>query len=506
MSRLLVLVPAVLWFLWLDTAQPGSAQPLGLALFLGGLFVTVLSAAYAALRGARLDAGSFGGAKLAPAFEALHRLSLPALLAWFGMGLFVFGWGDAALSLTHMPQLPSLRTPGLALATLPIYGVWAFLLAAEYPAYRRRRESRALEDLDRGLPVYPPSRALRFWNLAVRTRLLFALIPLLLLMAVRDCAMVLMWALEMRLNTQTETWLFVLSALAVIAISPELVRRLLPTRSLDAGALRNRLETLCARTGLPMRDILVWDTGGGMVNAAVIGFLPRLRYVLLTDVLLDTMTPVQIEAVFGHEIGHVKHRHLLWYFVFLAGMTLFFAGPVEALWRAAAPETLLGSNLAEPVEVALGVASLLLVFSLFGLLSRCFERQADIFAARMVQAQVEEASAGGGTAPRSAPPAFAGPVGCAGADIFSSSLQQAARLNNLPVDIVRRGRGPMALLSRASDQLAHYFHGTIRSRIDYLDHLARRPTQAYRFDLTILAVKACVLVITAASAAFLMLG
>lgn len=499
MSRLVVLVPAILWFLWLDTAEPAGAEPLGSALFLGGLALALLTAAYAAVRGSRTG----GGRRRAPSLlRNLHRLAQPVLLGWFAVGLFVLGWGHAVVGMTHVGSLPGLRAPALLVATMPVYLAWAFLLAAEYPTYRQRRESRLLEDVEQGLPVYPPPSAARFWSLAVRQRLLFALVPLLLLMVARDVTMLALWAAGAHLGPQIETWLFVISALVVIAISPELIRRLLPTRALPPGPLRDRLETLCQRTRLPMRDVLVWDTGGSMVNAAVVGFLPGMRYVLLTDVLLDSMTPPQIEAVFAHEIGHVKHRHLLWYFVFLAGMTLFFAGPAGALWERLVPAYLPGSTAETLIEYSLGAGSLLVVLALFGLLSRCFERQADVFAARTLQAQIDELDA------VQEPPAMRRKtlVGLAGADIFSSSLRQAARMNHLPLDVPRKGRGFVGWFNHAADQLAHFLHGTIRSRIDYLEHLGRRPQQTRSFDLSIVFVKTAVVVVTAGSASFLIVA
>ncbi len=56
-----------------------------------------------------------------------------------------------------------------------------------------------------------------------------------------------------------------------------------------------------------------------MVNACVTGILPGFRYVLLTDALIDSLTPHEIAAVFGHEIGHIAHRHLLYFGFFFMG-------------------------------------------------------------------------------------------------------------------------------------------------------------------------------------------
>ena len=56
-----------------------------------------------------------------------------------------------------------------------------------------------------------------------------------------------------------------------------------------------------------------------MVNACVTGILPRFRYVLLSDALIESLTPLEIAAVFGHEIGHIAHRHLLYFGFFFMG-------------------------------------------------------------------------------------------------------------------------------------------------------------------------------------------
>ena len=64
-------------------------------------------------------------------------------------------------------------------------------------------------------------------------------------------------------------------------------------------------------------EILLWQTNNNMGNAAVMGVVPQVRYILLSDLLLQTMTDRQIEAVFAHEAGHVVHRHIAWYGVFV---------------------------------------------------------------------------------------------------------------------------------------------------------------------------------------------
>src|SRR5262249_31183013 len=83
------------------------------------------------------------------------------------------------------------------------------------------------------------------------------------------------------------------------------------------GPLRQRLLAASRRLRFRCSNLLVWNTHGGVANAMVAGVFPFLRYVLFTDRLLEELTPEEVEAVFGHEVGHVKHHHMLCYLVFL---------------------------------------------------------------------------------------------------------------------------------------------------------------------------------------------
>ncbi len=105
----------------------------------------------------------------------------------------------------------------------------------------------------------------------------------------------------------------------VLAAAPFFVRMAWPTRSLPAGPLRRRLERIAQRLGFRFTDVLVWDTGFLMVNACVTGLLPGYRYVLLSDALIESLSPLEVAAVFGHEIGHVAHRHLAYFAFFFVG-------------------------------------------------------------------------------------------------------------------------------------------------------------------------------------------
>ena len=104
-----------------------------------------------------------------------------------------------------------------------------------------------------------------------------------------------------------------------------------------------------------------------MANAAVVGFLPSHRVVLLSDALLAQLGPAELAAVFAHEVGHVTRRHVwilgAWAlgFVLLADAGLRLVALDSAVWELAILGGLLG-----------------LGYLAFGFLSRRFELDADL--------------------------------------------------------------------------------------------------------------------------------
>ncbi|MBG80113.1 MAG: hypothetical protein CMJ39_05310 [Phycisphaerae bacterium] len=165
--------------------------------------------------------------------------------------------------------------------------------------------------------------------------------------------------------------LVLLVTAAIFIFAPLIMRAMLSVAPLEAGLLRDRLERICQRQGVPVRDILSWDTGAGLVNAAVVGILGRLRYILLTRSMIRWMPEHYVEAVMAHEVGHARCHHIPWLLASI--ITLVLA--LEVVWMAipAIPH----------VEGLLRLVSLVLILWLvFGWISRRFEWQADACAVR----------------------------------------------------------------------------------------------------------------------------
>ncbi len=291
-------------------------------------------------------------------------------------------------------------------------------------------------------------------------------------------------------ETQGSAWdqpvsLVVMGAMVLI-LAPAFVRLAWPTRSLPTGPLRDRLERLAVRVGFRCTDILVWDTNQVIVNAGVTGSLPWFRYVLLTDALVENLSPHEVAAVFGHEIGHIAHRHLVYFGFFILGsvgvLTLgeHAVGPLVRLLPASlttiseSPAWLswLGGDSIPATLVKTGVALLamgLYFLFAFGFVSRRFERQADVFGCRVVSCGLVDCpphadldgQEGVTTGPASVPLC---PVGIR---IFTNALSSVAMLN---------GMRPTAWSWR---------HGSIVRRIDFLEHLVGRPEAETRFQTEI---------------------
>src|SRR5262249_14438552 len=149
-------------------------------------------------------------------------------------------------------------------------------------------------------------------------------------------------------------------------------------KSFPEGPLRDRLLATAKRMKFRFTNLLIWNTRGHIANAMVAGPLPFPRYVLLSDRLVADLTPDEVEAVFGHEMGHVKHHHLWLYLTFL-GLSLVLLG---ALLLPSLNSWLDGRQDLQMAPFMVLICAYIFVF--FGFLSRRCERQADVYGCRAV--------------------------------------------------------------------------------------------------------------------------
>jgi heat shock protein HtpX len=151
--------------------------------------------------------------------------------------------------------------------------------------------------------------------------------------------------------------------------NPEVYRRIGPV-----------VSSLCQRMGLPMPKL--WVIPEQSPNAFATGRNPNHASVAVTAGILQLMSDSELEAVIGHELGHVKHRDILISSVaatmaaaitMLARMAFFFGGSRDSENRGGAAGALLMLILAP-------IAAMLIQMAI----SRSREFDADAAAAKYV--------------------------------------------------------------------------------------------------------------------------
>jgi heat shock protein HtpX len=77
----------------------------------------------------------------------------------------------------------------------------------------------------------------------------------------------------------------------------------------EAPELHGAIERLCVQANLPKPRVAIAQTT--MPNAFAVGRSPKRATVCATTGLLQLLTPVELEAVLGHELTHVQNRDVL---------------------------------------------------------------------------------------------------------------------------------------------------------------------------------------------------
>ena len=384
--QFLSVVAVVLALAWCDLAAPLNRVPTGYAI--GAMVGAQSLLAFVAWRASRrwvawIESGVDELRPLAADLErGRRRWQLIATLMSLGVMIavdwchLVHGWQFARV--VPLADDLLLLLPVLA----PLLVGWAFYFDVE----------RSLVEVygSRAIARPVPAGRMAYVGGELRRQLGLLLVPLVLLLAMQDVARLV----HPDLLDGPHAGVFWLAAGALLfLIFPWTLRAAWATTPLPAGELRGRLEALAVRCRARLSDIRVLSTHGGAANAAVAGPLRNLRYVFLTDTLLARLTDDEIEAVFAHELGHVRHRHLaLRLAVGFAPCATWLAARDWLLAQAAA-FPLAGIEPGTAVRAALGTnpvdwcaLALIVVATACGFLwcSRRWEHEADLFACRLL--------------------------------------------------------------------------------------------------------------------------
>jgi Zn-dependent protease with chaperone function len=403
------------------------------------------------------------------------------LFAVYILALLVFGWGWAVARLWQSPA--GTPWPGAELLVLAPFVVaqmlaWAVYYDAERASHLAAHHLLAAESHagawlererpGRGSPAAFGSRA-AYVLFQVRQKLALVFLPVLLLLIQKEL---------IRLFPETgQDWQGTINAAGIVAVllvfaaMPWIVRLVLGLKPLPDGPLRDRLEAVAGRLHFRCGNILVWHTRHGMANAMVIGIVPWIRYVVFTDRLLEDFTPEEIEAVLGHEIGHIRHHHMLYYFGFLTASVIVL-GWLGCFFRDDLKELLGLGNRQYLTDVPLVAVLLGYIFVVFGFLSRRCERQADVFGCRTVSCPQSDCRGHDGGLDLDQRGRGLCPTGI---NTFIRALEKVAVVNG-----ISRNRPGF---------LQSWQHSTIARRVEFLQRMLLDPGVEKRFQRRVALIK-----------------
>jgi STE24 endopeptidase len=366
------------------------------------------------------------------------------LVAGLG-GVVLVGYGRWVLEDLRLQPVPLV---GHALVFAPFIVALLLNWLLEYPFYRAMRARIAQEQLLAGAAARPGWTLREYLGYNLRHHLLFVAVPVGLILLLTDSLHLAGPYLPEKLAQTIVVGGSMLCTGAVFLAAPLLIVRIWRTGRLPAGRLRDDLQRICRQMRLKVRDLLIWRSGGMIANAGVMGLIGRVRYVLLSDALLEQMDDREIKAIFAHEAGHIVSHHLFYALLFAISSVTLCGAAGAAVEGAGLPEWA-----AQAVTFVLLAAAW--AFG-FGWISRRFERQSDVIAAWF--AAPDGPSGDGRITPE-------------GAAVFARSLERVAQLNGM------------------SPRQWNWRHGSIARRVEYIIYLGSTAGNRRDIDRVVRGIK-----------------
>jgi Zn-dependent protease with chaperone function len=223
------------------------------------------------------------------------------------------------------------------------------------------------------------------------------LFPWVLITLCYDILTLLTWpSLRRVYESAIGQFLFFALFLILLAIFlPPLIKYFWGCSPLPGSEKRKRIEEFFKTQGFRYREILRWPLlEGRVMTAGVMGLVPQFRYILITDSLLEVLSIKELEAVMGHEMGHIHYKHLLFYTLFVLGYMALSFGLFDIIFSLMVLQPWLYDLLNSQKQVHASlfylvlsvpiILSIVIYFRyLMGFFMRNFERQADLYSAKL---------------------------------------------------------------------------------------------------------------------------
>jgi len=228
-------------------------------------------------------------------------------------------------------------------------------------------------------------------NLRLNLPIVFPWVSLLLLY---DLLLLIPWpSFQLFLSEPAGEMIFFTLFLTVLMVfMPGLIQSWWGCEPFPASEKAQALRDFLRESGFKYRQMLKWPIfEGRMLTAGIMGLVPRYRYILITESLVDILSVEELKSVLAHEMGHVKYRHLFFYLFFFLGFMFLSFGLFDIfLYFLAAHPYFRNLLQAEGGDtnlfyLLLSLPILLTMFVYFryvmGFFMRHFERQADLYSA-----------------------------------------------------------------------------------------------------------------------------
>lgn len=177
---------------------------------------------------------------------------------------------------------------------------------------------------------------------------------------------------------------------------PRLIQYWWGCKPLEPSDRVRELKAFFEEKRFKYRDLLRWPIfEGRMMTAGIMGIIPRYRYILVTDALMEILSVEELKAVMAHEVGHARYRHLLFYIFFFLGYMVLAFGFFDISFYFFATQPffmkMLGSGEFHETNMFYLLLSIPILISMFiyfryvmGFFMRNFERQADLHSATIM--------------------------------------------------------------------------------------------------------------------------
>ena len=266
----------------------------------------------------------------------------------------------------------------LAIALFVFYlcTIWYF----SHPAYKAAFQIRI------------PKRSYIISNIRLNLPILF---PWLVLSFVYDLISLSPWSgPESFLNRpEGQIVFFAIFLILLMIVMPGFIQYWWGCRPFAPSERVGELKAFLHEKGFRYRNLLRWPIfEGRMMTAGIMGIVPRYRYILITDSLMEVLSTEELKAVMAHEIGHAKYYHMLFYLLFFLGYMILSFGLFDIFFYFLSAQPFFIKILEEAESQATNIfyitISLPFLISMFvyfryvmGFFMRNFERQADLHSA-----------------------------------------------------------------------------------------------------------------------------